>query len=324
MSAQRPSSKNCFTRLAVLSVLVTLGIYLAMVLYCRVVPGKSLFLTSRHVMMYIGLVHFAVGYHFFFTSSALPQQLSTGRFQFFAKLGLCAGLGILCYPLYPSSEVIAFALFYLHAAENSAFQIFKMSEADRSSSRGSIPSASLWPLIALLILARVFSPQDLAYLNWPIGFIRLGVMMSCLVLLAWLLPQTDWNQGWRLARRYWVLVASFVGIALFFREGRVAFDLFIIWHCVIWFGYTWMQRPSARLKLVESHLFFAVLYKGVWLLDDASQALSMAGSGPLIPWLFPYLLISRAAFTAQSTAHILLSFVFRTYQVPASAPGASA
>ena len=292
-----------FERLNLFSIAITTAIALAIGAYCRLIPSKSFYWTTRHMMQYLGFVHFAVGYHFFLTSRMIRPQLVSGNPGFFLKLMGCLAVSTLFYKV-PEWQPVVYALFYLHAAENSVYHLFKLGQYPAGSGQARVSGGALFPLLLVLIIIRL-SPQYATFVNFPMGFARLGVLFFTLAFLRFLLPSTQWKTGWGLVRRQHVLIAWFFIVSFLFAERFELYDFFIIWHYVIWFLYTWIQRPLDRTRLVWSHLLFAIIYKALFLTADAGVRLFH----PLTLWL----LIGPVSFMAQTACHILITLVFRKY-----------
>jgi len=281
----------------------------AVSLYCDLLPSKHFYWTTRHMMQYLGLIHFAVGYHYFFTSAAVRPQLAGAHPWFYAKLIACLIASVLVYRS-PASEPLVYALFYLHAAENAVYHIYRSANYPVAPTAQRLSSDALWPLMAVLLFGRL-SPRYATAID---SHVRLGcfvIVLTSFLFIRSLLPATSWRQGWRLVGQHHVLVTAFLIVAFFFPEGSIYYDYFIIWHYVIWFAYTWVQKPAGRARLVWSHVAFAVIYKILYLLVDAQVVLFH----PLVLWI----LVGPVSFMAQTTAHILVAFAFRTYPAPAGA-----
>ncbi len=292
-----------FETLNLLSLAVTCAIGMSVAVYCRVEPTKSFYWTTRHMMQYLGLVHFAVGYHFFFASQAIRSQLRTSPAVLIAKLIGCVIASVPVYQ-FPRFEPIVYTLFYLHAAENAVYHIYRMSNTPTTPPEGRVSPDALMPLLLVLILGRL-SPQYATHPGSSVRLMCLATLFVCVIFLHSLLPMTSWRQGWRLVAQQPVLLTYFFVVSLFFFEGSFLYDYFIIWHYVIWFAYTWIQKPADRKRLVWSHVAFAVIYKALYLLGDARVVLLH----PLVLWI----LVGPVSFMAQTTCHILLAFVFRRY-----------
>ena len=301
-----------FEALNVLSLAATVAIAVSVAVYCRFTPAKNFYWTTRHMMQYLGLIHFAVGYHFFFASPAARSQITGSPVSFFAKLLGCLLVSVSVYQ-FPVLEPIVYTLFYLHAAENAVYHIYRIGQAPSAPADERVSSDALFPMLCVLILGRL-SPLYATHVETPVRLVCLVTLLACILFLQTLLPVTSWRQGWRLLVRHHTLLAYFLVVSLFFREGLLLYDYFIIWHYVIWFIYTWVQKPSDRTRLVLSHAAFAVIYKGLYLLGDARIVLFH----PLVLSI----LVGPVSFMAQTTCHILLAFVFRQYPAAARAQGA--
>ncbi len=297
-----------FDRMNILAVLLTLALFACFALYSALVPDKTAAGTTRHMMQYLGLVHFAVGYVFFFSSPAIRGRLTVLDPDFFGRTLLCAALSIACFRFSAEAEPLVYTLFYLHAAENAGYHVFRLGQAAVRPGTVRPTPTTIFPLLAVLLLLRV-SPDYLAGLPRVPYMGQLGVVVLCFIFVRRLLPGTDWRAGWRVvAQQPWTILA-FLAVVLAFPERSIAFDLFIIWHYVIWFIYTWDQKPDTRRLLIWAHALFLGIYKGVYLLYDQH----LASLWPLL-----ILLVSPWSFRAQTTLHILLSFAFRRFG--ASAP----
>lgn len=303
-----------YTRMHLFATALTLAAFAAFAAAARV-SGLPLESAVHHGMWYIGFVHFAAGYVFFFSAPAIQAQMAEAPAVFWSKVALCGAVAVMLLrqPVYVAFPLVQ-TLFYLHAAENSAYKIARLSPgAPRSPldpARGGRPEPAegrpearleaLFPLALVLIGLRVLPGFAL---HTTLGLVQLGVVIVCMAIVRALLPvHTDWRAGAKLIGRSAVIVGSFALVAMAFRERGIAFDLFIVWHCIIWFLFTWQTRPAARGQLVRTHLglggVFAVLFAlhyGPW----AWGALPLA--------------VDSEGFLWQSALHILLSFVFRRY-----------
>ena len=86
-----------FDRLNVLSVGITLAIGAAIYAYCFLTPAAEPAQASQHLMHYLGFIHFAVGYHFFFSSPFVRPKITSGNPDFFLRLIGCIALSTLFY-----------------------------------------------------------------------------------------------------------------------------------------------------------------------------------------------------------------------------------
>lgn len=305
-----------FDRVVFLSVGGTIAIAAAIWLYCRLLPQHELAPTTRHAMEYVGLVHFAVGYTFFFSSPFIRPKLRhpQERASFFGRLLGCVAISALCFTAFPASDPLAYTLFFIHAGENSVYHIFKMSQVPSADSSRPLGANSLFPLTLAVLLAHSVSQLFWDNAGTLTGWLQLGLVGAGLLYVRRLLPPTDWWGGWQLVGRYAGFLVLFLGAAVTFGEGTIGSDWFIIWHCVIWVVYTWVQRPAERLRLIAWHAVFAVVYKAVWLLADAQVA--------IVHPAFLETFLSHRSYMAQSVLHILVTFVFRSFAARATAPGA--
>ncbi|GEM_PF-7131028 len=296
-------SLRLFDRLNFLSIVITA--LLGVVIYHYSQPHTSYlsyFLATHRVMNYLGLIHFAVAYQFFFTSPTIRPQLSIRNTTLIAKLLGCVLLSIPFYA--PGLSPIVFLFFYIHAFENAGYHIFKLSAIDTQRPKERFPIEALFPLLLVLVLTRL-SPSY--FMDWsiPMRLARLALLAGTLVFLRHLFPVVSWTEGWTVVRRYPFVIGSFIAVSLFMPEGQALYNLFIIWHYVIWVVYTWVYKPQDRSRLIWSHLMFVALYTPLFLLDNAGMVLFH----PLVLTI----LVGRMSFMAQSVCHFLFSLVFRQY-----------
>lgn len=307
-----------FDRVVFISVGFTVAIAAAIWLYCRFLPANELVPTTRHMMEYVGLVHFAVGYTFFFSSPFIRPKLRNPqeRTGFLGRLLACLAIGVLCFLQFPASAPLAYTLFFIHAGENSVYHIFKLSHAPSAGQPPPIRANSLFPLVVAVLLIHNFSQLFWDNAGTFTGWLQLGLVGGGLLYIRRLLPRTDWQSGSQLVTRYAGFLLLFLGVAVAFGEGTIGSDWFIIWHCVIWVVYTWVQRPAERLRLVAWHAAFAVVYKAVWLLADAHVVVFHPG--------FLEEFLSHRSYLSQSVLHILVTFVFRSFTMaPRPTPSAA-
>ncbi len=307
-----PSGREQFRLLNAVSIVVTFLIGVALAVYGQLVPeAPALHHLTRRAMMYLGLIHFAVGYHFFFTSPRTHQRWATERPQVVLSLVGCLALSVAAFRTYPFTELLVYTLFYLHAAENGIYHLFRMTERDPEAHQR-VGLGALFPLFLLLLAFRVISPTYLGRADQTLVRAQLALVAACAVFVRLLLPRTAWRAGWRVIQDHYLLLAMFLIIALLYPERSYGYDLFIIWHYVMWFGYTWLQQPQVRGKLVWSHALFALIYGATFTLT--------AGGVPWTAVLGSFSAVGYASFSAQTTCHILLSFAFRRYPLAARQP----
>lgn len=286
-----------YTRMHLLATALTLATFAAFAAAARL-SGVTLASSVHHGMWYIGFVHFAAGYVFFFSAPAIRAQMADAPDAFWGKVAFCGAVAVML--LRQPAEVsfpLVQTLFYLHAAENSAYKIARLAPGAPG------PDArleALFPLALVLIGLRVLPGFALHTL---LGLAQLGIVVVCVAFVRALLPaQTDWRAGARLILRSAVIVGSFALVAVAFREQGIAFDLFIVWHCIIWFLFTWQTRPAARPQLVRTHVWLGGVFAALFALHYGPWA---RGALPLA--------VDSAGFLWQSALHIVLSFVFRRY-----------